>query len=282
MNFFAATSENLKLHNEPEQKYRQEGISKYKQLKNTSEQTIQEILEEKEIVETYHTTLSSCTCADFEERRLPCIHIYRLANILGLFKSPNLKRTEKIIADFSKGYADGWKFIVRPCNYGALDIGFTERTRDKKRVSVLTQGTRYEFVSGSIFYDNIAAYEETWGEALKKIKRSVQIIESTSTDIDYMIDLEKIMCLDEDRENGNCYKLETEFAIFRRNPILEYGTVKFNAYGIGNEKIGEYSCRQDEFVKLLQKGKFKDINNRHINLFETAEENIKVQSALEF
>lgn len=36
------------------------------------------------ILPYYDTTLSSCTCADFEERKLPCKHIYRLAKELGV------------------------------------------------------------------------------------------------------------------------------------------------------------------------------------------------------
>ncbi|MFQ9567866.1 MAG: SWIM zinc finger family protein [Roseburia inulinivorans] len=34
----------------------------------------------------YVTTLSNCTCADFESRHLPCKHMYRLASELGLIK----------------------------------------------------------------------------------------------------------------------------------------------------------------------------------------------------
>ena len=32
----------------------------------------------------YFTSLSSCTCFDFETRQLPCKHIYRLAESLGI------------------------------------------------------------------------------------------------------------------------------------------------------------------------------------------------------
>lgn len=32
---------------------------------------------------TYHTTLNSCTCPDFQTRKLPCKHIYKLAMELG-------------------------------------------------------------------------------------------------------------------------------------------------------------------------------------------------------
>ncbi len=35
----------------------------------------------------YNTSLDMCTCRDFEERHLPCKHMYRLAHELGLFYS---------------------------------------------------------------------------------------------------------------------------------------------------------------------------------------------------
>lgn len=34
----------------------------------------------------YDVTLSSCTCADFQERKRPCKHIYRLATELGIIE----------------------------------------------------------------------------------------------------------------------------------------------------------------------------------------------------
>ena len=34
--------------------------------------------------EPYYVTLDTCTCSDFTRRKLPCKHIYRLANELGL------------------------------------------------------------------------------------------------------------------------------------------------------------------------------------------------------
>ncbi|MDR0570018.1 MAG: SWIM zinc finger domain-containing protein [Clostridiales Family XIII bacterium] len=31
------------------------------------------------------TTLASCTCRDFRERRVPCAHMYKLADLLGVY-----------------------------------------------------------------------------------------------------------------------------------------------------------------------------------------------------
>lgn len=41
----------------------------------------------------YETSLSSCTCFDFQDRKLPCKHIYRLASELGYIEIVNLKPT---------------------------------------------------------------------------------------------------------------------------------------------------------------------------------------------
>ncbi len=100
--------------------------------------------------------------------------------------------------------------------------------------------------------------------------------------LDFEIGMEKIICLDENRENGDCYEIETNLGVFRRNPIISYGIVKFIAYGVGNDVIGEYSCYQNEFVELLRKGSFKDINGKRIDLFEEKKESFSVQGALEF
>lgn len=37
----------------------------------------------------YRTTLVSCTCPDFKERKLPCKHMYRLASEFGLIELPD-------------------------------------------------------------------------------------------------------------------------------------------------------------------------------------------------
>lgn len=34
------------------------------------------------------TTLTSCTCMDFRKNRIPCKHMYKLADILGVYEKP--------------------------------------------------------------------------------------------------------------------------------------------------------------------------------------------------
>ena len=45
----------------------------------------------------YDTTLSSCNCFDFQERKLPCKHIYRLAVELGLIEIISRKHNKEYV-----------------------------------------------------------------------------------------------------------------------------------------------------------------------------------------
>ena len=44
----------------------------------------------------YDTTLTNCTCDDFQYRKLPCKHIYRLAEELGLIEIVNRTSSEYV------------------------------------------------------------------------------------------------------------------------------------------------------------------------------------------
>ena len=234
MNFFTPE---LDLHNEPEQLERQNNLSNVKMSE----------------INKYNTTLYECDCSDFKERRLPCKHIYKLAKEQGLFKIVPRKRSDILLADFSKGYADGWKFIVRPCNYLALDILMTPRTVKKKTVEFYTQGDSYQMMEGSMFYDTNIAYEKKWIEALKDIKYVIQVIRSTSNEVRNKVILE---------DN-----------ILVRREFLKYGIVKFsiavpNEDHTGLKEFGNYNCTQDKFVNMLRTGILENTDGKVLDLFE--------------
>lgn len=194
----------------------------------------------------YLVTLEHCDCMDFAQRRKPCKHMYKLASRSGVFSWQD-KMTQDLLADFSKGYADGWRFVVRPCNFEGLNI---------KRQSIngktkLTQGTLYNFQRGSAFYDTLAAYEGTWGETLKKLGMCLQIDSSTPSYAESLVEYD-----------GKRY--------VRKNQPM-YGFVEFSVYTPNAErtrveKVRDYSCRQDEFVTLLKTGSFADVNGELIEL----------------
>lgn len=58
------------------------------------------------ILPYYDTTLSSCTCFDFEERKLPCKHIYRLAAELGIVEIINRPTFDKEKLESVKNSSD--------------------------------------------------------------------------------------------------------------------------------------------------------------------------------
>ena len=54
----------------------------------------------------YDTSLSSCTCVDFQERKLPCKHIYRLAVELGYIEIINRPSFDKKVVEEIRYSAD--------------------------------------------------------------------------------------------------------------------------------------------------------------------------------
>ena len=251
------TGENLEMHNTPEQIERQENLSglTVSNIDNMSQTgTVKEIVtgENNERVEKqYKVSLQSCTCEDFQERHLPCKHIYKLASSISLPQYRNeYSRSEKLIADFSKGYAEGWRFIVRPCNYAALDIQETMRVVGGEKKSIYTQGVAYNFTRGSVFYDTVKAYELEWSEALKVINNMIQIDYTTPS-----------------TRTGKVVYYDDNFLehYFSYIASADYGLVEFTLYKPNSdrtklEKFKSYSCRQDEFVNLLKTGEFADVN----------------------
>ena len=252
MDFFSP--EFVELHNDEEQLRRQDESSKVE---------MERVAKKTQIGRTKYgdwvVSLESCTCKDFQTRQLPCKHMYKLAKELKLFVNKN-ERSRKLIADFANGYADGWKFIVRPCNYSALDIisqsvlaEGEKRGKNSKKEPCLTQGSLYNFQRGSIFYDNLAAYTDIWGDALKKINFCVQI--------------------DAVSESFAVQTVGWADGHLVRTPEPIYGVVDFSVYSPNAErtrleKIKSFSCRQDEFVSLLKTGEFADENGEIQNLWE--------------
>lgn len=188
----------------------------------------------------YLVSLEWCSCMDFAQRHKPCKHMYKLASRCGVFSWQD-ELTQPLIADFSKGYADDWKFIVRPCNYEALNI----------KQGIKTQGKLYNFQCGYTFYDTQKAYEGQWRDSLRKIELCLQIDTATPS-------------------NALSY-VKYEGARYERHNQLIYGLVEFTVYKPNEartrlEKYQSYECRQDEFVALLKTGTFADINGELIEL----------------
>ena len=273
MNFF--TEEFERLHNDGEQMIRQERASDVEinwipkladdgqPILNKSGKPRRQYMINTRLktcrIKDYLVSLESCTCRDFQSRRLPCKHMYKLAARLGLFVRED-ERSRELIADFSKGYADGWKFIVRRCHYESLDIKWQEvlaegekRGANSKKVKVLTQGNLYNFQRGYSFFDTMEAYETIWGEALKKIKYMLQIDYAKESLVFPVVEW-----------NGNR---------FVRKKVPDQGLIQFSLHSpqivdgvLRLMPITSYVCSPDEFVSLLKTGSFVDNDGEIITL----------------
>lgn len=98
----------------------------------------------------------------------------------------NNRRSEKLIADLSSGFAKGWAWAVTKHFASSLDINLSNRVvKGKPTPPVLTSGRMFSFARGDRIYDTPLAYSKTWGESLKHINRSLEVISATSADIGF-------------------------------------------------------------------------------------------------
>ena len=137
------------------------------------------------------------------------------------------KRQTQLIANFVKGYAEGWFMAVKECYRNQLDIKLTERKKDKQSYLEWTQGPYFSFAEGHLFYDTPKAYEK-WEEALRVIEKACKITSATPTVLD-------------------------------RNKNLVEGTVAFTLYKPDKKctsliAVKEYKVSQEEFVNFLKTG----------------------------
>jgi hypothetical protein len=77
-------------HNDPEQLKRQKYARKVDIIMINKKEKAG-IFHSSSYLPAYNASLESCTCADFEQRKLPCKHIYRLAYELGIIERPPKK-----------------------------------------------------------------------------------------------------------------------------------------------------------------------------------------------
>lgn len=238
-NFF--TPDTVDMHNDEEQLERQESLYKLK----ISIDRAKNFGKVGDIDGTSHiASLSSCSCDDFLARQLPCIHMYKYAHKVRCFSIKRESRSLTFIADFSKGYADGWAYVVRSCNYSELDILYTPRITQKESQMVLTQGRAYNFISNSVFYDTPLAYQDApWEKIIPSLNTSLQIDKTTPTYSEPVVIL---------NDNG----------ILERRTNIIYGEVWFTFYKINGQKtmrpVSSHRCSQDEFLALLRSGNFVD------------------------
>ena len=141
------------------------------------------------------------------------------------------KRSTDLIVNFVDGFAEGWCFAVGDFFKNELDIKYTQRLVNGKKVMQWTQGPYYAFAEGHIIYDTPKAYL-AWNQALEHI-------------------------------NLICEVVRAEPNIFDENNVFRNGTVMFNlskpnASKTDIEDIGAYHLSQDDFVEFLKSGKLDE------------------------
>jgi hypothetical protein len=144
------------------------------------------------------------------------------------------KRHTQLIADFVKGYAEGWFMAVKKCYRNELDIKYSERKKDKQSFFEWTQGPYFCFAEGHLFYDTPKPYKKgkKWGQAIKAIKIACKITSATPTILD-------------------------------KNKNLVEGTVNFTIYKPNKEfssliAVQDYKLSQIKFVNFLKTGNLKE------------------------
>ncbi len=194
-------------------------------------------------------TLSACSCLDFSTRKLPCKHMYHLASKLDLFKFSSNQRSLELIADFSDGFAKDWKFAIPTSSFAALDILWTPRVSQSEKSKgdkelVLTQGSLYNFQSGSVYYDTSLAYQKSWKEALSYIQQFVQIKSVTPSSPKQTVLF----------DNG----------LLVNSTTISYGVVTFSLFKVDPitqsplpPKIKK--CTQNHFVEFLKTGQLQEV-----------------------
>lgn len=145
-------------------------------------------------------------------------------------KAGRQKRSLELIAEFVYGYTKDWYFAVGECFRDELDIKYTQRIENTKKVMRWTQGPFYCFAEGHILYDTPKGYLQ-WSEALKHIGVVCSVIRATP----------------------NLLNDQGAFV----NGQVYFKLSKPNQSRTGLDAVDNYQATQNEFVQFLKKGTFK-------------------------
>ena len=145
-------------------------------------------------------------------------------------KAGRQKRSLDLIAKFVDGYAKDWRFAVGECFRDELDIKYTQRVENSKKVMRWTQGPYYCFTEGHILYDTPKGYLQ-WSEALKHIGVVCSVIRATPNSLN---------------NQGAFVNGQVYFKLSKPNK----SRTSLNA-------LGNYHATQNEFVEFLKTGIFR-------------------------
>jgi hypothetical protein len=187
------------------------------------------------------------------------------------------ERSPILLANFLDGYAVGWRFAVPEAFKDALDIKPTPRQIGNRTVNIPTQGKLFNFIQGSILYDTRLAYDLEWGEALKHIKLSLQVVEVIPSQCvvseTIETDSKNIKVTVKGKSESSKPKEKTFDGLVIKKERMDYGSIKFNLYRPNKNKsavevIDTIECDQEEFVAFLQSGTVRTKDNKIRDLFK--------------
>jgi hypothetical protein len=145
------------------------------------------------------------------------------------------KRDTELLADFSSGYAKDWFFCVPIFFYDALDIKFTYRKKEERKI--WTQGSTFNFSVGDMIWNYSYPYCKNFVSEIIMPKIGIQVQSSKS-------------CLPQTK-NRLRNEGKINFTIVTENYVQDS---KDNWKTIGN-----YSLSQDGFVEFLITGCSKSL-----------------------
>lgn len=188
------------------------------------------------------------------------------------------ERSTNLIADFTDGYALGWRFAVRDVFRSALDIKWTPRiyTSDevdengKKRKIIeylWTQGKYFNFTQGDVIYDTRIAYKLKWSDALQHIKLFVQVAESSPTQLVTNSTINTLTAQGNESPNDDLILQKVQ---------IRSGKVKFKLFRPNSDRsnvdeLEKIDCDQKNFVTFLQTGIITTLDNKTRDLFHEEE-----------
>lgn len=174
-------------------------------------------------------------------------------------------RTEELGIEFENGIAKDWAFDVPEAFRPALDITYMQRA-DKEANAALkaelgrpleedekawrmawTRGNppAYSFEEGDTFYDPAGVRGMEWGDALKLLRRTVQVIQATP-------DLGTLSHKSSDEDETGQGELELQASMGSGSGWVKYRVLYYEAGEITRQESGD--LRQRDFAEFLRTG----------------------------
>lgn len=171
------------------------------------------------------------------------------------------RRSTALIANFKDGYVLGWRFAVNEAFKEALDIKRTKITFEKNIYEAWTQGTSYQFQRGDTFYSDKLGYT-AWDEFIKLPDAVVlQIKYDCYSGYETIAYFEGVLTGDFNPNRLITPKKLEQAPILMESQSYDPGTVTVemlipNENKTGLTTIDELTMTQDDFISLLQSGRY--------------------------